>query len=434
MKKILTISLSVLCAFVHTLSAQTFTLSGEFRPRTEYAHGLKTLAAADQDPGFFTTQRSRLNLKYGASKMTAYLSLQDVRTWGNQSQLNENEDRAVSIHEAWIMPTIGKGAKWALKIGRQEIVYDDHRIFGNVGWAQSARSHDALLLKYSPSAKSSLDIGLAYNQDIARLNSNLYLNASNYKTMQYLWYHTNFSKLGVSLLALNLGMQVLSLDSNNVSNQETKFNQTLGTHLNYKTGKFTILANLYYQLGKRAISADQDISAYLLGLDLGYAINAKNSITLGYELQSGSSQVDPSEKLNSFTPWYGTNHKFNGHMDYFYVGNHLNSVGLQDIYVKWNTKFSKCGLGADLHYFSAAADVKKPGTQEAAPANLGTELDLYLDFMFSDAVKCQLGYSQMLATETLGYLKGGKYNETQNWAWVMLSYTPTFLKHEVIKQ
>ena len=166
MKKILTISLSVLCAFVHTLSAQTFTLSGEFRPRTEYAHGLKTLAAADQDPGFFTTQRSRLNLKYGASKMTAYLSLQDVRTWGNQSQLNENEDRAVSIHEAWIMPTIGKGAKWALKIGRQEIVYDDHRIFGNVGWAQSARSHDALLLKYSPSAKSSLDIGLAYNQDI----------------------------------------------------------------------------------------------------------------------------------------------------------------------------------------------------------------------------------------------------------------------------
>jgi hypothetical protein len=54
--------------------------------------------------------------------------------------------------------------------------------------------------------------------------------------------------------------------------------------------------------------------------------------------------------------------------------------------------------------------------------------------MFSDAVKCQLGYSQMLATETLGYLKGGKYNETQNWAWVMLSYTPTFLKHEVIKQ
>ena len=121
-------------------------------------------------------------------------------------------------------------------------------------------------------------------------------------------------------------------------------------------------------------------------------------------------------------------------MDYFYVGNHLNSVGLQDIYVKWNTKFGKCGLGSDLHYFSAAADVKKPGTQEAAPANLGTELDLYLDFMFSDAVKCQLGYSQMLATETLGYLKGGKYNETQNWAWVMLSYTPTFLKHEVIKQ
>ena len=33
---------------------------------------------------------------------------------------------------------------------------------------------------------------------------------------------------------------------------------------------------------------------------------------------------------NSFTPFYGTNHKFNGHMDYFYVGNHIGNVGLRE--------------------------------------------------------------------------------------------------------
>ena len=33
--------------------------------------------------------------------------------------------------------------KFAFKVGRQEINYDDARIFGNVDWAMQARSHDA---------------------------------------------------------------------------------------------------------------------------------------------------------------------------------------------------------------------------------------------------------------------------------------------------
>ena len=39
----------------------------------------------------------------------------------------------------------------------------------------------------------------------------------------------------------------------------------------------------------------------------------------------------------------------------------------------------------------------------------------------------------MLATESMQYLKGGKYDETQNWAFIMLTYNPVFFKHETIK-
>lgn len=412
--------------------SQSIILSGEFRPRTEYAHGFKTLASKDQNSGFFTTQRSRINLSYSGLKSKSYISVQDVRTWGNQVQLVENEDRAISIHEAWFMPQLDKKGLWALKIGRQELVYDDHRIFGNVAWAQAARSHDAVLLKYMPNDKSKLDIALAYNQDFARLNSNLYTTA-NYKTMQMLWYHSSVDKFNYSLLFMNLGFQVSGKDSLNKDIQDTKFNQTVGTHFDYSHNKFTVTGNIFYQLGKQASLVEKDISAYLLGLEAQYSVLSNHKLSLGYELQSGNSQKEASDKNKAFNPYYGTNHKFNGTMDYFYVGNHINSVGLQDIYAKWNAKLKKFNLGADLHLFSAAADILNPANADVASKNLGTELDIYLDFSFSENVKCLIGYSQMLATESMQYLKGGKYDETQNWAFIMLTYNPVFFKHETIK-
>jgi hypothetical protein len=56
-----------------------FTLSGEFRPREEYSHGYKTLAAEDQHASFFISQRTRLNLMYAGEKLKTGLVLQDVR-------------------------------------------------------------------------------------------------------------------------------------------------------------------------------------------------------------------------------------------------------------------------------------------------------------------------------------------------------------------
>jgi hypothetical protein len=31
---------------------------------------------------------------------------------------------------------------FSMKLGRQEVIYDNSRIFGNVDWAQQGRSHD----------------------------------------------------------------------------------------------------------------------------------------------------------------------------------------------------------------------------------------------------------------------------------------------------
>jgi hypothetical protein len=60
-------------------------------------------------------------------------------------------------------------------------------------------------------------------------------------------------------------------------------------------------------------------------------------LAAGYEYLSGNS-YNKTDKVYAFEPFYGTNHKFNGFMDYFYVGNHINSVGLHDAWLKYGYK------------------------------------------------------------------------------------------------
>ena len=118
------------------------TLSGEFRPRTEFRHGYKSVADSDQQHAIFTNQRSRLNLYYKTEGYQVKLIFQDVRIWGSQKQLvsnlsNSNQSGVLTgIHEAWGEAFLNKN--WSLKFGRQEISYDDQRVFGANDWAQQA--------------------------------------------------------------------------------------------------------------------------------------------------------------------------------------------------------------------------------------------------------------------------------------------------------
>jgi len=158
-----------------------FTLSGDIRPRAEYRNGYKTLVSPNHDAAAFVDQRTRMNLNFMSQSYRVKVSLQDIRVWGSQPQLNTT-DGLTSLHEGW--GEVFFDTKYALKVGRQEIAYDDQRIFGSVGWAQQARSHDAAVFKVN-SEDYTAHIGAAYNQDGASLSGTI-ANNSSYKAMQYL--------------------------------------------------------------------------------------------------------------------------------------------------------------------------------------------------------------------------------------------------------
>ena len=424
-----TVAIIAMAAFQTTPASAQFVLSGEIRPRTEYLHGYKTLSTKDQDVAFWTEQRSRLKFDYASDTYKAGLVLQDVRVWGSTAQLNKS-DAFSSIHEAWGEILCNKHL--SLKVGRQELIYDDHRIFGNVGWTQQARSHDLAKLRYKDSL-CVLDVGVAFNQDATMLNSNVYAMTGNYKAMQYAWFHRDLKTMGVSVLVLNNGLQYSTTDTAGVKEYSVKYSQTAGTHLSYKKNKCEAAANLFYQMGRDG--ADKQLGAYEAGASLNYNATERWMLGAGYELLSGTSQVDTANKDNhSFNPLYGTNHKFNGFMDYFYVGSHLNTVGLQDAYVRLAYKEKKCTAGVDVHLFSSAADIldneklTKTGKYEAMSASLGTEVDLSMQYKVSEELIFQAGYSQMLATKSMEALKGGSKDAVNNWAYLMFTFKPVFVK------
>lgn len=403
---------NLLLAVLVIMAAQSYaqlTISGELRPRAEYRNGYKTLNSDAQDAALFVSQRTRLNTKYVTDDYTFFVSFQDVRVWGDVSQLAENGS-SLALHQAW--GQIKFNPNFAVKLGRQEIIYDDSRMFGNVGWAQQGRSHDATIFKFG-NENYKLDLGIAYNQDKQALTGNLYTVLKNYKAMQYAWFHKDWSNVKASFLFLNNGMQDLA-------EEEILYSQTLGTHLKFKASDaLSINANAYLQTGKD--KSDNDLSAYLVGLDLGYKASSDWNFGLGFEMQSGNDNATIGEKNKAFTPFYGTNHKFNGFMDYFYVGNHGNSVGLVDVYVKAKAKLGeKSSLTAFVHNFSAQAEIAN-----GVDKQLGTEIDLVYSHKLSKDVSIGAGYSQMIASEGLEAVKDNYDGNGNNWAWLMVTIKPT---------
>lgn len=423
MKNLLLLTLLSLIAGQFTWAQ--FTLDGEFRPRTEYRNGFGTLITDDADAGFAVATRARLNANYTQESYTFYLSLQDVLVWGENRQIQPiDQNNSFSIFEAWANINLGSG--FSTKIGRQVIDYDDQRIFGGLDWAQQARNHDAALIRYTKE-KTMLDMGLAFNQDFETTGG--YQSEStaynitgffSYKMMQYLYLKQKWKNITGSFLALNNGFQNFEVDG--TTPDGTSNLQTFGTHLEFRKSSFGADLNAFIQTGERQGALDVG-GAYLMGLDLSYKASSKVGLGAGIEIISGNDAAT-TDKTEAFFPLYGTNHKFNGLMDYFYVGNHANTIGLFDVHISSSFKFNE-NSSLLLKVLNFSGEEKLPSGEKS----LGTELDIVYSQGFK-GYNLQIGYSQLFAADGMYELKGvpkASAASVQNWAWAMLTIKPKFL-------
>jgi hypothetical protein len=151
------------------------TMTGQVRTRTEVRDGLGNLVPTGSKSAGFTSQRTRINFGYKWDRVTFGASVQDVRVWGQDaSSISVNDGARLMLHEGWSEVTLANKADTTLKfklldqlsvkIGRQELIYDDVRLIGNLDWLQQGRRHDMALLKGLHHGWQ-FDIGYAFGQN-----------------------------------------------------------------------------------------------------------------------------------------------------------------------------------------------------------------------------------------------------------------------------
>jgi hypothetical protein len=459
-------------------TAAQLSLNAQLRTRTEYRDGLGTLRPKANDPGFFTSQRTRLTFNYKSNRLILQTSLQDVRVWGQDaSTINNADGIRLGLHEGWAEVILANRKDtsfkkqsvdyFAVKAGRQEIIYDDSRLLGNLDWLQQARRHDAVVFKLVEKGWQ-VDAGFAFNQntDAFNYNGTYYMPANvmpyvkdnkgalyatpagfipltvggttagissktgapalqiapstnglyqDYKSFQYLYAAKSIKQTRITALLFSdrFGKYILDSVPTAADGQiyGRRFNQK-GTNARITTGSMVISslskqlslsAAFYYQFGK-----DRDainVSAYTSTLALTFT-KGKFAYTAGWDYLSGNDAFSASTTNHRFDPLYGTPHKFWGLMDYFYAGTGSPAGGLSNSYakIKYTSINKRLTAGLDYHYFALAND-QKDVAGNAINKYLGSEFDFVTNYALNKVTTIEWGLAFMAATKSMEYAK-----------------------------
>ena len=424
MRKVLLLALS-LTALSWGLLAQDgkLNVNADFLTRGEIrSGGLPLEEEGVQDYAAFILERTMIGVDYSKAGFSTNITAQHSGTWGS------SEGGYFNVYEAWIQMTSDKG--FFAKIGRQNLSYDDQRIFGPDDWAMTARSHDALKVGYEGNGHK-IHLFASYNQNADNMKGGTYYTGGlqSFKAMEALWYHYDIQRanLGISAVFVNIGMQ----GGTKVVDEKLYQQQVVGTYFSFTPKRFSLEAAYYHQMGKEENGLP--INAWMASVKAAWSPEGEVSFYGGYDHLSGDEHfaTPPQgqigmirhEKIHGFSSINGSHHKFYGAMDFFYVSTYYGGFtpGLQNFYagMKWKPG-KKMTLDAAYHFFATATKLQN------ADRPLGHEMEFSASYSFGNNSKLSLGYTFMRGTETMAILKRSNDKRNLNWAWLMYTVTPKF--------
>ncbi|RDC61487.1 alginate export family protein [Adhaeribacter pallidiroseus] len=473
-----------LALFAYKAQAQ-FTLSGQLRTRTELRDGFGNLPNKGASPAFFTSQRARLNVGYSLDKIKFFTTIQDVRIWGQDASTISNADgNKLMLHEMWAEIALANAADstaafkgldyLGLKIGRQEISYDDQRLLGNLDWLQQARRHDAAILKLMHKGIQ-LDVGVAYNQNAETKEGRIYVPSNvhagtstgqipitgpvnpagtngigqMYKSFQYVYLSKKVGAFKLSGLFFKDDFQKSTVTPTGRvftkglnSRLTTGFNAAL---LPSPTNKLMLNISAYQQ--GHQDKEGNPLDAYFASIYSIYSFGAF-SAGPGFDFYSGNNGEQTTRVNHRFDPLYGTPHKFSGLMDYFYAADGHGPAGLKDFYVKSRYIKGNFSTNVDLHQFLSGNQIayreNNADVLTRYQSNLGTEVDVISTFTYGKYITFEAGYAHLFGTNSLNRIKTSGFpaaNNTflpkqrqANWAYLMINIKPEFLATKATPQ
>ncbi len=470
-----------------TADAADITMGGRIRPRYEYWN----VGAQDaQYVDVLTRLQAKAKISDNAS---AFIQLQANTRWGSvtnagalagvitppgagtnlgfraSNPLSPNDTRTdVGVHQAYFILNNFFGAPVDLQMGRQEIILDGHRLFGNTVWTQGMMSHDGFILNHSHGNHTVKFIYSANVEQSSRagaagafpgISSDDVDDTETYA----IW--ANFQKLLGENSSTSLYFVMVDEDCNSTAcpngagvapagtaNSADFF--TIGARQAGGFGDISYRGEFYYQTGKSGFNAVPvtgaigDFDAYMFGLRVGYKaknIAMKPGITLWFDYLSGTDSSDlAAGDFGTFNTLFDTGHKYYGLQDFFLHGS-LGSIGthplggLIDYAVKLSLQpMAKTTLKVDWHLFQVAEDdvcgtcsAVVAGPTATSSSTLGNEIDITLVHKYSPSTKISLGYSHMFANELLTDYnavvgQGGRAQNPEDADWFYLMFDVMF--------
>ena len=421
--KLYCLVLALLCSF--GLKAQeadnVFNLDAQLMTRGELrAGGFKADSLDSERVSHFALGRYRIIADYQRSWLNVRLTPQYTGVWGQGSA-------GVVLYEGWAKMQSKKDL--FVKIGRQELTYDDGRIIGNDDWTMTAPTHDVLKLGYDGESHK-VHLLAAYNQNAENIDNGVIYYSGGlqpYKTMQTLWYHYDTPKksFGISLLGMNIGMQ-----NTDQEHPITYYQQLVGTYMSFRPKHWSLEGAFYYQMGKE--EHGMTIDAFMASAKLNVKPSENYNLFTGYDYLSGDKyfNVPPAggiglvfhDKARGFNAIFGSHHEFYGAMDFFYLSNYVGGFtpGLQNLYFGGNIKpVNGLSINAAYHYYAIATDLDYVNTK-----TLGHSVELASSYAFNKAVSVSAGYTFMKGSETMELLNKVSEKRQLHWAWLMMTVTP----------
>ena len=396
-----------------------FSVSANFRARSEYRDGARILLDDTQKPSFVSSQRTRLITDYQLDQFEFRFAIQNARIWG------VDDERAnipnLNLAEGYVKYYFNEDKdKFNIKVGRQHLVLDDGRIFGMRNWNDIAVSHDLALLEYNDNDWS-VKTGGGYNNDSNKFSESAY-EVNYYKYLALLWANKQINK--------NLGVSVLtSVDGNENPDDFEEIYPRFTSGVYVKGGNkgtdFGVQAAFYYQYGKNPAGLQQ--KAFMYSVIPTYKFNEKLRGAIGYNFFSGNDQLSTNTTTNrAFNKLFGDGHRYYGYMDYFLnIESNTKGGGMKNLFGSLYFRTSKKSeLEFSFHNFEFGGTFMDTETLGAATNQLGNEIDIQYIHKFNNFFSVRVDYSAMFAQQSMELIKGGDHERHQQWATVMLIAKP----------
>jgi len=454
------IAMMVVAFFVSTeiAKAADVTFSGQIRTRwdaTEQFGGTDTAAGSNDgtqagsnqtDDAVFSSVRLAATANVNDTTK-AFIQLQSTRNWGenggiagtsetgsngagdgNASLTANDNDASVGIHQAYMQfkNFLNLPMGFDAKIGRQEVLLDGWRLFGNTIWTPGMQSHDMVRLDHK---HDNLSVTLGYI--LAREGGRQTDSRDHHDADTLFAYAQQKGVLGGAF-----SFYFVNQDDQQATRGQGVTINTVGFRQAGKMAGFDYRGEFYYQFGTAdginhsgtqlaaniAANTSFDYDAYMFGIRVGRTASntaMKPSLTLWFDYLSGTSDEDSAAgKYKSFSTVYDTGHKYYGLIDLFLgIGSGgaggTQGLGLQDLAIKGKIKpMAGWTLKADYHWFWTAESVN--GNQVAsgvattsADGNLlGNELDITAVTKMNANTKIMIGYSNFTTSSSMRLLKG----------------------------